>query len=69
MEKLIVFYSPEYCVQGSSFETLQKSAWIATSLERRPISGVELRAPRPLELEDLLAVHTERYVEAIRTGI
>jgi acetoin utilization deacetylase AcuC-like enzyme len=68
MSSLTIFYSPEFCVQGSSYETLQKAAWIAASLERRPIAGVELKAPRALQAEDLLAVHTERYLEAIRTG-
>ncbi len=68
MRPVTVFYSPAFCVQGSPYETLQKAAWIAASLERRPIPGVELKAPRALEDEDLLAVHTERYVEAIRTG-
>lgn len=68
MSALTLFYSPDYCVAGSPHETLQKAAWIAASLEKRPIDGVELQAPPTLDHETLLEVHTERYVEAIRTG-
>lgn len=63
-----VFYSPEYCVPGSRHETLQKSGWIAASLERRPIAGVEVVAPAPLDESSLLDVHDEAYVNAIRNG-
>ncbi len=63
-----VFFSPEYCIAGSRFETLQKSGWVAASLERRPITGVQVLAPALLDEEALLDVHDETYVEAIRTG-
>lgn len=63
-----VFYSPEYCVPGSRHETLQKSGWLAASLERRPIAGVEVVAPAPLDESSLLDVHDEAYVNAIRSG-
>ena len=68
MKTLSLFSSPEYCVPGSKHETLQKSAWVAASLTRRPIAGVELIAPDALTREELAVVHTERYLEAILTG-
>ncbi|MFZ5438705.1 MAG: hypothetical protein ACOZQL_01790 [Myxococcota bacterium] len=68
MARVTVFYSPDYCVAGSPHETLQKAAWIAASLAKRPIEGVEVKAPPALDEDALLDVHTKRYVEAIRTG-
>lgn len=67
-QEIEVFFHSDYCVDGSAYETLQKSAWVARSLERRPIAGLRLVAPRRLEVDDLLGIHTRSYVDAIRTG-
>jgi hypothetical protein len=37
-----IFYSPSYTVAAYSFETTRKSQWIAESLAREPIAGIEL---------------------------
>jgi acetoin utilization deacetylase AcuC-like enzyme len=63
-----VFYSPAYTSSAHDFDTTRKATWLASSIERRPISGVELVAPDPLTVADLLRVHDRRYVEAVRTG-
>lgn len=68
MKTLTIYYSSAYCVDGSAHDTLRKASWVAASLTRRPIAGVVLGEPRPLDSEELLTVHTEEYVEAVLTG-
>jgi acetoin utilization deacetylase AcuC-like enzyme len=63
-----VFYSSDYALSAHDFDTTRKASWIASNLQRRPVSGVELVAPEPLAVDDLLGVHDRRYVEAVRTG-
>lgn len=64
-----LFYSPDYLVPGSAFETIEKAAWIAASLAESPVAGVALVAPPPLRPEALYRVHGEVYVDAVRTGV
>lgn len=61
-----LYYSPDYL--SGEFETTRKAGWIAESLGRRPIPGVRLVRPTPVQLEDLYEVHDERYVRAVRFG-
>jgi acetoin utilization deacetylase AcuC-like enzyme len=68
MNSVTVFYSPTFCVEGSGSETLQKAGWVASSLARRPVAQVEVKAPELLEEDQLLDVHAEKYLEAVRTG-
>ena len=63
-----LFYSPDYVAAAESFDTTRKSGWIAESLERNPVAGVEIVAPEPLTFEQLAAVHDPAYVRAVRTG-
>lgn len=63
-----VFYSPDYVASGTSFDTTRKPGWIAESLAKKPIAGVELVAPEPLSIDQIAAVHERAYVEAVRSG-
>jgi acetoin utilization deacetylase AcuC-like enzyme len=63
-----VFYSPSYTIAAHSFETTRKSRWIAESLSREAIAGVELVAPEPTSAATLSQVHDPEYVDAVRTG-
>jgi acetoin utilization deacetylase AcuC-like enzyme len=63
-----IFYSPRYTIATHSFETTRKSRWIAESLLREPISGIELVAPEPTSAAALSCVHDPEYVDAVRNG-
>ena len=63
-----VFYSPAFGAAAHAFETTRKAGWVAESLMREPIPGVQLVEPEPLPESALLAVHDAAYVRAIRTG-
>jgi acetoin utilization deacetylase AcuC-like enzyme len=63
-----IFYSPSYTIAAHSFETTRKSRWIAESLAREPISGIELVAPEPMSAAALSRVHDPEYVDAVRNG-
>jgi acetoin utilization deacetylase AcuC-like enzyme len=63
-----IFYSSTYTIAAHSFETTRKSRWIAESLVREPISGIELVAPEPTSVPALSRVHDPEYVDAVRNG-
>lgn len=63
-----VFYSPDYVAAAESFDTTRKAAWIAESLAKHPIAGVELVGPAPLTFEEIATVHDPAYVKAVRRG-
>ena len=63
-----IFYSPHYTVATHTFETTRKSRWIAESLAREPIAGIELIAPKLASAAALSRVHDPEYVDAVRTG-
>jgi acetoin utilization deacetylase AcuC-like enzyme len=63
-----VYYAPSYVAAAEQAETLHKARWIVESLQKRPISGVEIIAPESLTDEQLTLVHTADYVRALRTG-
>lgn len=63
-----VCYSPDYVCSGYGFDTTRKAGWIAESLARNPIGGVELVEPEPLTAAQVMAVHAPEYVRAIETG-
>ena len=63
-----VFYSPVYVGAGHEFDTTRKSRWIAESLARSPLRGIELVEPTPLTAEQILPVHDRAYVKAVRSG-
>ena len=64
-----VFYSPAYAGSGHAFDTTRKATWIADSLARSPISGVELLEPASLTRVQLARVHDESYIRAVETGV
>lgn len=66
MHKL--FYCDEYCKASYSFDTTRKAKWIADSLARSPVEGVEIHRPEFLTPEDFKSVHSEEYVDAIISG-
>jgi acetoin utilization deacetylase AcuC-like enzyme len=66
--RLPVFYSAAYVRAAHEFDTTRKAAWVADSLVERPICGVELLEPRPLDEAELAAAHDPAYVAAVRTG-
>jgi acetoin utilization deacetylase AcuC-like enzyme len=63
-----LFYDPAYSQSGVSFETTQKSTWIADRLQKYPLRDVDIAAPPLLEEGLLTSTHTHEYVDAIRTG-
>lgn len=63
-----VYYHPDYCIPEAGYDTLRKADWIAQSLTRRPIPGIQIQAPRPLSSDELLGAHTQPYLHAIRNG-
>lgn len=63
-----IFYSPDYAAAAESFDTTRKAAWIAESLSKHPINGVELAVPASLTFEDIATAHDPAYVKAIRRG-
>jgi acetoin utilization deacetylase AcuC-like enzyme len=63
-----IFYSPSYTVGAHSFETTRKSRWIAESLAREPLGGIELVAPESTNAAALSRVHEPEYVDAVRNG-
>ncbi len=65
---MTVFYSPDYTLTGHDFDTTRKAGWVATSLKNSPIVGVDVVAPQPLSVTDLLTVHDDEYVDAVGTG-
>lgn len=65
---LRVYYSPAYVGADHDFDTTRKARWVAESLARSPIVGVELREPRSLTAEQVEVVHSAEYVTAVRTG-
>jgi hypothetical protein len=52
-----IFYSPSYTIATYSFETTRKSRWMAESLARKPIAGIQLVAPKPASAVALSSVH------------
>jgi acetoin utilization deacetylase AcuC-like enzyme len=63
-----IFYCPSYTIATHASETTRKSRWIAESLARQPMSGIELVAPEPTTATALSRVHDPEYVDAVRKG-
>jgi acetoin utilization deacetylase AcuC-like enzyme len=64
-----LYYSPAYIAAAQVFDTTRKSGWIAASLVRRPVSGVDIVEPPAVTARQLETVHTPEYVRAVRTGM
>jgi acetoin utilization deacetylase AcuC-like enzyme len=63
-----VFYSEDYTVAATSFDTTRKARWVARSLAAKPITGLQLSPNAPLTAAELERVHDPAYVAAVRTG-
>ncbi|CAB4590240.1 MAG: hypothetical protein F2534_19100 [Actinobacteria bacterium] len=63
-----VFHSSDYCATDVAFDTTRKADAIAVSLVADPIPGVEVVAPTPATIDELLAVHSRPYVRAVLEG-
>lgn len=63
-----VFYSDEYVLAAHGFDTTRKAKWIADSLGRQPMGGVDLTAPEPLSEDELLRIHDPEYITAVKAG-
>ena len=63
-----VYYSDGFVLSKDSFDTTRKAAWIAESLVKDPIPGVQLRPPKPATLDDARRVHSEGYLAALKKG-
>jgi acetoin utilization deacetylase AcuC-like enzyme len=64
-----LFYSPEYLYAGTSLDTTNKAGWVADSLVRDPIPGVEVVPPSvEVTFEMATNVHGTDYVGGIWTG-
>jgi len=63
-----IYYGPDYVGASHSFETTRKAEWLADSLERSAIPGIEIVEPRPLSGRQVAEVHDEEYVRAVKRG-
>ncbi len=64
-----LFYSPDYIYAGASLDTTNKAGWVADSLVRDPIPGVEVVPPTvEVTFEMATNVHGTDYVGGIWRG-
>ena len=64
-----LFYSPDYLYAGTSLDTTNKAGWVADSLVRDPIPGVEVVPPSiEVSFEMATNVHGTDYVGGIWRG-
>jgi acetoin utilization deacetylase AcuC-like enzyme len=64
---ITAFYHPGYAAPiGKHVMPITKFSMVADGLSAEP--RVRLEEPAPVELDDLLRVHTRAYVDAVRTG-
>ncbi len=64
-----LFFSQIYASSGHEFDTTRKSAHIAESLSKRPLTGIEMRPPAPVSYEELTEIHEKEYVTSVMTGV
>jgi acetoin utilization deacetylase AcuC-like enzyme len=64
-----LFYSPDYLYWGTSLDTTNKAGWVADSLVRDPVPGVEVVPPTvEVTFEMATNVHGTDYVGGIWRG-
>ena len=61
---LPIYWGPDY-VLDSGVETRTKSGPLAKLLIEGEVPGVDLIAPRPITREELLEIHSERYIDQL----
>ena len=65
---LTVFHSDDFDVDNPPMETLEKPRLVAERIIDTRTGRVELRAPEVATPEELLAIHTPEWIDAIATG-
>ena len=60
-----VFYSDTYGDTDIAFDTFNKATAVAALLATK---GIEIEAPLPLTIDQVLRAHTDEYVSALETG-
>jgi acetoin utilization deacetylase AcuC-like enzyme len=63
-----LYYSADYVGSTYAFETTRKAKWVADSLARSPIDGIELVRPQSLSFDQVAQVHDPTYVHSVQTG-
>jgi acetoin utilization deacetylase AcuC-like enzyme len=63
-----LYYSDRFVLSKDNFDTTRKAAWIAASLDKDPIPGVRLCSPKSATPADASRVHSENYLQALKTG-
>lgn len=63
----VVFFDDRYVLDHVDFDTTRKAGWVAESLVADPVAGVELSVVSDSDVTDeMLLVHTSRYVDEVR---
>jgi acetoin utilization deacetylase AcuC-like enzyme len=68
-ETMKIFYNEKYASSEYAFDTTRKATWLADSLDRAPIPGLNLVSPASLCWEQVVQVHLPAYVRAVQTGV
>jgi acetoin utilization deacetylase AcuC-like enzyme len=64
---ITAYYHPDFAAPiGDHIMPIRKFGLVAEGL--KTLSGVRLAQPEPVTEEDLLRVHTQEYIQAVRTG-
>jgi acetoin utilization deacetylase AcuC-like enzyme len=68
VEHVPVFYSDDFVLAAHAFDTTRKARWVAESLRRDPIPGIDLVEPKSLSEAEVAIVHDPAYVTAVVVG-
>lgn len=68
MNKTKIFYSDKYTSAAHAFDTTRKSALIADFLRSEYSAEIDIVEPESLNELELMQVHSQQYVDAVRTG-
>ncbi len=63
-----IFYNEDYDCDDFHIDTTEKARRLIQSFDYAPIPNVQVVSPPAATLEDLVRVHSRRYVRAIMTG-
>ena len=63
-----LYYSDRFVLSQDRFDTTRKAAWMAEALARKPIPGVRLLSPPSATWQDARRVHSEIYLQTLKTG-
>lgn len=63
-----LFFHPDLWAPRYAFETTRKPLWMIESLHADPIDGINLTLCQPATISEILGLHDEAYVNAVKTG-